>query len=61
VGKVTVSWWTDTIGFIDHDRGACADSQEEVLLIAAAVSSSFDDFDGVVDAHDHAGVQRVAA
>lgn len=33
--------------------------EEEVLLIAVAIGSALDDLDGVVDALDHAGVERV--
>lgn len=38
----------------------CADLQEEVLLISVAVGSALDVLDGVVDAFDDAGIERVS-
>ena len=44
-----------------NTREGSADFEEEVLLIAIAVSAPLDDLDGVIDAFDDAGVQRVPA
>ena len=38
-----------------------ADFEEEVFVITEAVGHPLDDFDLVVDALEHAGVQRIAA
>ncbi|SUV91165.1 ABC transporter permease [Bordetella holmesii] len=44
-----------------RNTGECRpDLEEEVLLIAVAVGAALDDFDGVVDALDDAGVEPVA-
>ncbi len=38
-----------------------ADLEEEIFLVAVPVSPTLDDLDGVVDALDDAGVERVSA
>lgn len=38
-----------------------ADLEEEVPLIAVSIGAALDDLDGVVDAFDDGGVQKVSA
>src|SRR5688572_14731150 len=39
----------------------CTDLQEEIGIIAESVGDAFDHFDLVVDAFEHASVERIAA
>lgn len=67
---------THLMSVIGHETGACyakkngsspisgersPDFEEEVLVITEAVGHPLDDFDLVVDALEHAGVQRITA
>ena len=63
-----ISGIPNSLGAIPEKKGSSPNSgergpdfEEELLVIPEAVSHPLDDFDLVVDALEHAGVQRIAA